>query len=368
MLGTFLLLTADAPVLMLIEENTGYSRVTGWVMHKDPLPLRLNSDEPGIKPRFISQNSGEYYGKVMHAQNRIDVTWYNGDNAEYGRFSEQWPHDMPLPLYHISPDPDYLLSVDFSNRVRIINRNGNEEKAFQLFTDTEFNTENATFCEFIDQKEQIIVAFRQVLPIDDTRQGYHSYLALVDYSGNEFFNRDFPGWQINGVSAADDGAYFILPLHKYDRDDNSFSFRTVLLDGDGIIVADLPLQHNRAVFSADGTRVLFYKNEQAWLYDIAKNVIINEFRPGSDQNIFMHALFIDEKNLLVVQDGAVYREANNWAYHKIALQVFDTAGKQLQSLDLENLSVYKPALNYDTDANRLVLGHSRGWQKYRINY
>jgi hypothetical protein len=381
-MGTFFLF-ADSPVLVLEEQNSQYSAVSTWMVNKNPVPLKLNraddarsqvqlgneitEKDPKTMLSYITQKSGSFYGKILHTQNNIDVTWYDDQNSVYGLFSEEWPHDMPLPMYHIMQNPDYLVSVDFSNRIRVISRQGNEEKTIQLFADVVFNTENATFCDFTDQKEQIIIAFRQVIPVDDTRQGYNSYVTLVDLDGTEYFNLDFPGWQINGVTAADNAIFFIVALHKYDPDDNTFFFRTVILDEKGAIISDLPLQYNRAVFNGDGSRVLFYKNEQAWLYDIRQKSLLGEFNPKSDRNIFMHGLFIDDRNILILQDGEVFREPDNWIYQNMALQVFDAAGEQLQSLDLEDLSVYKPSLHYDTDSHQLFLGHSRGWLKYTIN-
>ena len=125
-------------------------------------------------------------------------------------FPQEWQHDVPLPRYYINRNNNQIFSVDILNRIRFFNSDGKLENEIPLFKNMTYNNENNTYCQYMEQKDQLIIGVKQVYAVSDTEQGYNSYLTLIDFGGNELFSSSFPGWQINGVSASTNGEYFLI--------------------------------------------------------------------------------------------------------------------------------------------------------------
>ena len=365
-------LIADSPVMIMHTQQSGYENVYTWAGDKNPLALPLSdankSETEQLRPQYFFSESRAYYGKVIHNNHQITVSWYDADNSLQGSFSEEWEFDVPLPRYYINNKRNQIFSVDVYNRIRFFGAGGKPEYEISLFTNMNLNTENNTYCQYIGQQDLLLIGFKQVFPVSELEQGYNSYVTLIDLEGNELFSTDFPGWQINGVSAAENGEYIIIPLHKYELENDQFVFRTIILDRKGETIAELPLQHNKAVFNADGTLVAFFKNEQAWLYDIEKNKIIEDYSIQAAHKIFISGLFIDEKNLFVLQEGEVYKESSDWAYQNITLNLIDLSGDLLQKKALDNITQFTPVLKYDRPTQQLFVGHRNGYLYYIINH
>ncbi len=365
-------LIADSPVMIMQTQQSGYENVYIWAGDKNPIALPLSdankSETEQLRPQYFFSESRAFYGKVIHNNQKIKVSWYDADNTLQGSFSEEWESDIPLPRYYISSNRNQIFSVDIYNRIRFFGAEGKPEYEISLFTDMNHNTENNTYCQYIGQQDLLLIGFKQVFPVSQIKQGYHSYVTLIDLEGNELFSTGFPGWQINGVSAAENGAYIIIPLHKYELENNQFVFRTIILDNKGETIAELPLQHNKAEFNSDGTLVSFFKNEQAWLYDITKNKIVQDYSIKAAHNIFISGLFIDEKNIFVLQEGEVYKESSDWAFQNITLNLIDFSGNLLQQQTLDDITQFTPVLTYDRLTQQLFVGHRNGYLYYTINH
>ncbi len=304
----------------------------------------------------------------MHQDQQIEISWYNIDNSEAGRFTHDWESDIPLPRYYLNSNRNRIFSFDIYNRLRFYDENGTIENEFSLFQNMTYNNENNSFCQFIEQKDLLLVGSKQVYPVSENEQGYNSYLSLIDLDGNELFATQYPGWQLNGISASGSAEHFIIPLHKYEHTGEKFVFRTVVMDNRGNVIADLPLQHNKAIFNENGTLICFFKNEQAWLYDIKANRIIQEYSIKSPERIYLSGLFIDEKNLFVLQEGSVYKEASDWVYKNMALNLIDYNGELIQKKELDDISQFLPVVKFSQQNEQLFIGHRTGYRYYSINF
>lgn len=371
-LSSVYFLIADSPVMIMQTQQSGYENVYTWAGDKNPLALPLSnankSDPELLRPQYFYSDSRAYYGKVIHKNQQITVSWYDADNNLRGRFSEEWESDIPLPRYYINSNRNQIFSVDIYNSIRFFSTDGKPEYEISLFTNMTPNTENNTYCQYIEQQDLLLIGFKQVFPVSELEQGYHSYVTLIDLEGNELFSTGYPGWQINGVSAAENGKYIMIPLHKYELENNQFVFRTIILDRKGETIAELPLQHNKAEFNTEGTLVAFFKNKQAWLYDITKTKIIQDYSIQAAHKIFISGLFIDEKNIFVLQEGEVYKESSDWAYQNITLNLIDFSGNLLQKQTLDNITQFTPVLKYDHLTQQLFVGHRNGYLYYTINH
>ena len=371
-LSSVYFLIADSPVMIMQTQQSGYDNIYTWAGDKNPLALPLSNanktDTELLRPQYFFSDSRAYYGKVIHNNQQIKVSWYDADNTLQGSFSEEWEPDIPLPRYYINSNRNQIFSVDIYNSIRFFSTDGKPEYEISLFTNMTHNTENNTYCQYIEQQDLLLIGFKQVYPVSELEQGYHSYVTLIDLEGNELFSTGYPGWQINGVSAAENGEYIIIPLHKYELENNQFVFRTIILDNKGETIAELPLQHNKAEFNAEGTLVAFFKNEQAWLYDIEKSKIVQNYSIKAAHKIFISGLFIDEKNIFVLQEGEVYKESSDWAFQNITLNLIDFSGNLLQKQTLDDITQFTPVLKYDRLTQQLFVGHRNGYRYYTINH
>jgi hypothetical protein len=369
-IGLTYFVNANAPVLILKSEVSTYKNVQSWLSTDALVPIPLPTPQEissQSKPQYFFSDSRNYYGKMIHNNQQIEVSWYDADHVQHGSLNEEWPHDVPLPRYYINSNNNHIFSIDIFNRIRFFNSDGKIENEIPLFKNLTYNNENNTYCQYMEQMDQLIIGVKQVYAVSDKEQGYNSYLALIDLDGNEIFSISFPGWQINGVSASTNGDYFLIPLHKFVVKDEQFIFRTLLVDNQGRIIDDIPLQHNRAVFNMNGSLAAFFKNEQAWLYDIAKNKIIRDYPIADSDKIYLSGLFIDEKNILVLQEGEVYKEDLNWAFREMKLDLINYDGLLIEQHDLKDITQFTPVLKYDAMKEQLFIGHRAGYQYYRIN-
>jgi hypothetical protein len=141
----------------------------------------------------------------------------------------------------------------------------------------------------------------------------------------------------------------------------------VLLDNQGTIIDDIPLQHNQAVINRNSTRIAFYKNEKAWLYDIDNNTIIREYPVTNNNKIFISGLFVDEKGILILQEGNVYKDNLNWAFREMTLHLIDFEGELIQQYELKDITQFTSVMKYNPTHDQLFLGHSSGYQYYLLN-
>ena len=370
-IGLLYVLNADSPVIIMQTGQSGYENIHTWAGTQTPIPLPLTiTDKAGgsirISKYFSTQSDLGYGSAVLH-NNELAVSWYDHKNRLQGRFTEQWPADMPLPQYFIHRNLQQLIGVDMTNRVRIIDADGVIDYEMRLFSDKPYNIENNTYCHYSEQLNQLLIGFREVYPVSEFEQGYNSYLMLIDPEGNQKFSISFGGWQINGLAAAGNGEYFMIPLHRYDLQNNQFTFRTILLDKTGALISDLPFQHNKAIFNTDAGMVVFFKNEQAWLYDISQKKIIQNYTVSDQNNIFMNAIFLDEKNLFILQEGQVYKEELNWAFQNLVLQIIAIKGSVERIHPLGEIKQISPVLRYDDAKDQLLIGHKNGYQFYTVS-
>jgi len=369
-IGLIYFVNADAPILVLKSQVTSYQNIQSWIGTDDlvPVPMTTSDDiSSQSKSQYFFSDSRNYYGKMIHNNQQIEVSWYDADHVQHGSLKEEWQHDVPLPRYYINNNITQIISVDILNRVRFFNSKGKLENEIPLFKNLTYNNENNTYCQYMEQKDQLIIGVKQVYSVSDTEQGYNSYLTLIDLDGNELFSISFPEWQINGVSASTNGEYFLIPLHKFVVKDEQFIFRTLLINNQGGVIDDIPLQHNKAVFNINCSFVAFFKNEQAWLYDITKNKIIHDYPIVGSDKIYLSGLFIDEKNLLVLQEGEVYKEDLNWAFREMKLNLINYDGQLIEKHDLKDITQFTPVLKYDAIKGQLFVGHRSGYQYYMIN-
>jgi len=320
-----------------------------------------------LKPWYFYNESHDIYGKRIFDTENINLTWFDLNDLKIGGFTEKWPYDTPLPVYYIAKDVNYIISIDISSRIRLIDQDGIYRNEFRVFPDSEYDSENAIFCKYIELKDQLLLGLRQIYPINETRQGYTSYLALVNLAGKKIFNLQFDNWQIGDINAAPDGKHLIIPLHNYDPDKDVFKFRSVLIRYDGKIVADFPLQHKSARFNSAGNRVLFLKNEKAWIYDFDKKVLSKPIEKINSNNIFVTGCFIEDKDMFVLQEGEVNKSTSGWTFSDISLQAYDLSGNLLQQKNIDKISIYQPVLRYNQETEQLFLGHSQGWIRFDIN-
>ena len=365
LLAVFLLhLTADTGYYKLQKQSIEFSGVVTWLLSDQPVPVFMDRmagiDLKGKPAKHFYSDRRDLVGMVYHEHTLITVDWYDANGRLLGNFTESWQPDHPLPEYSIINNGRHLLAVDIKSRVRLIGSNGLVESETVLLPTIPYNTENSLFYRYLAQGEQIAAGFRHILP----GNAVNSIFILSDLKGNEQLRSEFPDWQIDALNASEEAGLFCLALHKVDVTTDEFSFRTVVLDPDGRIIADLPYQHNSAFFSADGYYLLFYQNEIAWLYNLKEAKIVQKFSPGENR-IFMHMIYLPEHDF-VLQSGSVYRDFYGWVFRDIRLATFNVSGTQLDLLDIPDHAVYNPLLWLDQPSGQLGIGFNDGWQLYQI--
>lgn len=362
--ASLLLLTANTGYYKLQEQSIEYSGVVAWLLSDKPVPVftdRMAETRFPDKPAatFYSERQ-DIIGVMQHDQNQISVTWFDVAGQQIGSFEEPWLTDLPLPRFSLIDEGRKLLAVDINSRVRLIGPEGLVKSEFRLLPEIPFNTENAVFYRYLARSRRLAFGFRHILPDN----AMNSIFLISDLEGTELVRTEFQNWQIDAVNASPEADIFCLALHKVDIQTDEFYFRTVLLDHQGKFIADLPYQHQSAVFSPEGKLLVFYHNDNAHLYDMSNARILQEFFPAENR-IFMRTVFLPD-NDFVLQTGSVYRDFYGWAYRDIMLSTHDAAGMRLDQLDLAGHTVYRPALWIDQKTNQLGIGFSDGWQIYQI--
>jgi hypothetical protein len=364
-------LTADTPAMLLQSEQSGYKNIYTWLGTENPIALSVQparqTANRANRPVYFFSDSEEYYGMVQHNGKILDISWYDADQKLQAKFSENWDFDIPLPKYHINSRQNSIIRVDITNRIRFYDTTGKIQNEIHLFKNKKYNSENNTFFRHIPQKDYLLIGFKHAFAGDNETGAYTSYVTMIDMAGNELYTQEFAGWQLNGLTISNDGAHVLLPMHTYLVENDQFVFRTVLLDANGNIVAEFPLQHNHAFFNSATNKAVFYKNETAWLLDVANNQIIKRIDVPNQKVIFMNGLFLEEKESLVLQTAEVTGTKQGWAYTNIAVTVLDHKGNPVQELALDNITQFRPVLRYDKNNQQLFIGHSSGYQYYSIN-
>ena len=366
--ASFFLLTADTGYYQLQKESIEYSGVINWLSSEPPTPVfdrRIGGVEFIEKPaKFIYSPGQHYFGTVQHRQARISVEWYTANGNQLGSYQENWQDDMPLPDYSIIDSGNRLLSVDIRSRVRMIGPAGEIESKFTLLPEIPFNTENALFYRYLEQKQWLAAGFRQIMAGDETQDRAISIFVVADLKGKEILRREYPEWQIDAVNASTQGQYFCLALHKFDPGNNDFSFRTLLLNSEGELLADLPYQHHTAEFSPDDNFLVFYENNIAYLYNIRQTKIVQIY-PSAENHIFMKTVFLSENNDFVLQSGVVFKDYAGWAYKDVKISTCNIMGNELDHIELTDHKICQPALWYDASLGQLFIGFSDGWHIYK---
>lgn len=360
------LLDAEAPVLNMVQEKAGYILVRDWVGINDPVPIKFASQQGNINPVIFKAHDQKHFGMLEHREQVITFTWYDLTGDTMGRFSEPWPFDFPLPLLFIIQEGHKVIYLDALNRIRVYNESGSPEKQWRLFESIPYRIENTTFGNYLPVRDELLIGFRQVSSGEEAGPSCNSYITLVDPEGNQRFNREYPTWQINSLSSSEDNQLFAVALYRHDPATDKFEFKSVVLNEKGSVLADLPIQHRKAVFNKNATLVLFYKNSMAYLYDLAAERIIREIASEPVSHIFMTGLFIPDHDVFVMQNGRVERDSLGWAYKDVNLYVYDLSGSEQQKINLNNV-IYQPYIKYDRQGQQLIIGHSSGWQRFAIN-
>ena len=104
---------------------------------------------------------------------------------------------------------------------------------------------------------------------------------------------------------------------------------------------------------------------------------MKKFRLGSyttknKDNLFIAAAFLPPSDMVALEEGRPGSRPPKsdipWIYDNIYIKTLDGKGAELDELPLNDITLYKPALKYNKDSQTLFIGHSNGWQLYRINF
>jgi len=379
-----IILSAGQNIYTLQSEKTEFENVITWMknlkkanqpipVYTDKIRFTTNTISLGTVSYFYSASS-TFWGSVQRSGDAdnpvLQVQWYDNDGVEVGIFSDKLTYDLPQPVYHVDPLTQRLISVDFLNRVRIISPEGKVLNGFNIRDEYQYHSENIFSAELVDNS--LFTAATEISPRANDAPGYNSYIRIVDLEGETEMSYDLTGWQVRAAKASESGHFFAVSFYRRNTADQTFDFQTLILNRDGVVLNRLPFRFRQAFFSDNTKRILLLDKDSGYLLDISSEEPVSKFKVKDVENLFMSATFLGSSGMLAVEEGkliaALPGSPTPWAYTNVHIRTFDQKGIELDDRLLEKVKIYTSAIWYNDQSETLFIGHSNGWQLYRVNY
>ncbi len=220
---------------------------------------------------------------------------------------------------------------------------------------------------------RLVAGITEVIPGKDQSPGYFSSLRIVDLEGMTIMHHDVPEWQLQALKASDDGNFLAASFYKSDTDENqTFQFQTTIFEETGNVVYRIPASFQQAIFNENSDRILLIDKNTCYLYDILNKTRIGIYKTHERGTLFLAATFLPPSNMVVLEEGKPGMgkpgTETPWAYDNIYIRIVDENGKELNDILIENITIFKPAFRFNKEDQTLFIGHSTGWQLYRIEF
>ena len=266
----------------------------------------------------------------------------------------------------IDPADRHLISADILNRLRIYDQDGGIVRESQIFPEYRYHDENIMYTIFNSGDRFILAGLTQVYPNPHGSPGYETTLKYSDLNGETRFDLHFDGWQINAMESRSDGGMHALSLYRYDPAGDSFLFKSLIIDSKGNITGELPVRFKNLKFCGD-KYILLISRDMIRIYDLTTGRITGSLAATGSGRIMMTAAYLPGNNLFLAEEGALGQDDREWNYTQVALLLFDPAGGIVDTMNLDDILVYHPAMQYEPDRRLLFVGHSRGWVTFNLN-
>jgi len=374
-------LLAGTKIYTLESENNDFSDVITWIDSKDQL-LPVTRTEIRAKQSNIDLNEAKYFysdrdkgfGTKRLSRSRqgtnLHIKWYDLEGKLSGQWHEPLLNDMPFPVVRIDHISGRLISVDYLNRVRVINSDGTISRQFQIVDSDKFHTENNTY---IDLNNGLLhVGTTEIFPSINDRSKHKSTIYIFNLDGKVYQHFDLDEWRIRSLNGSQDGQIVAVSLFRMEKEGTSYQFRTVVLDIEGNVLLDHPVNCRKAVFNHNNSKIFLMDKNVGYLIDLQTQAQIAKTTVKDDGNIYLSAVFMPPSDLLAIQDGRAkqgqHEGRTSWIFSNIRIKSLNDLGQEISDLPIEDISVERPALWYDQETGRLVIGHRQGWKIFKVNF
>jgi hypothetical protein len=347
--------TADTTVLCWMPLSGKFFAVTGTGIMIGNMTIATGRQE------MIRILNDHYFGLLTHKGESFDQA-----GTQIGRLEEKWSGETALPRFMIDPADQYLISADILNRLRVYNTDGSVVMESQIFPEYRYYDENVMYTIFNTGDRHLLAGLTQVHPDPSGFPGYETIMKYSDLNGETRFILHFDGWQINAMESRPDGSMHAVSLYSYDPTRDRLLFRSLIIDGDGIITGELPVQFRILKFCGD-KYILLIDKDLISIYDIKTRRITGSSATTDFGRIIMTTAYVPEKDLFLAEEGSLGQNDRGWNYTRIVFRMFDPTGRVVDAMNLDDILVYEPAMHYDPVQRQIFIGHSRGWITFNVN-
>jgi hypothetical protein len=178
-------------------------------------------------------------------------------------------------------------------------------------------------------------------------------------------------WQLQALATSDDGNHIAMSLYNWKDEANpKLEIETIILNDKGDIIYQIPVGFQQAIFNEANDFLLLINKNKSYLYNIKMKKQIGVYSTIKDENLFLNATFLPPSHTVALQEGTpgqgIPGSKIPWKYDNIYIRTIDKDGEELPPFLVENVTLYKPSLNYNKENQTLFIGHSTGWKLYKV--
>ncbi len=366
-------LVAQDDLYTLEAENSGFKNISTWIKSSSqPLPvsrtrvLSLQNEIELTDAIFFYIDKDIGFGKKQLIGNQqnplLKISWYDQNGEPFGTWQMPWYNDLPLPSIRIDHHSGNLVCVDLQNQIRIINSEGKISNQFRVLESYKYNSENNAYTDL--NNGLLSVGITEIFPSLDGNPKYKSSIRVYELNGRLRMRFDLPEWQIRSLNGSSNGQLTAASFFRKDVEGSSHQFRTLVLDMEANIIVDQSVKARKTIFNHDNSMSYLLDKNVGYLLDIASNRLITETNVKDTENIYLSAVFTPPTNFIIIQEGKAKQEIaddqTSWIYDNIRILSLDNLGREKYDLPVDNITIDKPALWYDSKSKRAFCGTSPG--------
>ncbi len=268
-----------------------------------------------------------------------------------------------MPRAVISGDEQNLFLLYQNGKIKVFDRNGSvrAENRIPEITD---NSENQLLARSANAHSVILALTAQN---SNSPGQFDTHITIVDADAKTRTIQLFTGMHIQAMYIDPAGNFIAASMHSGVNQYGQIQFQTIVFDRTGKIHYQDFRRSTYLKFANDG--YLFSINK----YDIdridAKNGHRELYFRTNDELILETEIITSDGRLLVLTGGVTeqsFSEGNAWQFDRMKLHIMDTNGKVLQQIDLSGIKTEQPALYYDRQNQKILLGHTNGFIEYEL--
>lgn len=324
--------------------------VLGWqnqtqaiLANENPLPLVA-----------INMEANVGHSRVFYDEQNTTVhfKWYNSNQTQQGALVDKWQKDIPFANYHVQAKSQRIIATDITNRVRILDKNGQTLFNFPLAEAFPFSTENIVYSKLNAHADLLLTGL--------SHPNIGAEITVRNLQNETLFNKKFPGWQVRSIGMDKQANYYAISLYK----SAPFKFKTLILNNQGEEMYSSSQRTRRYLFNTEGSEVALIDKNRVELIDMDKKALKATYKLEKGSNaIFIAEAFDAENNLLLQTAQVAYSGITHspWHYIQNRLLILDPAGEKKADLVLNAAPVITPALWLNTQKSKVYIGDSQGY-------